>query len=100
MGTGAAERRSDPDPDPSSRPPGARPLWRSRGWQDQPQLPSHTQECVESQGGKKKPQGPKHFLQPQAVTYLLVHFKFKMKKKTPQNNPKPLGFSGWGLHHP
>lgn len=44
-----------------------------------------THESAWSCRGKKKTnkQGPKHFLQPQAVTYLLVHFKFKMEKKTP-----------------
>lgn len=45
------EKQSHPDPLP--QPPGARPLWRSRGWQDQHQLPSHTWERVELQKGKK-----------------------------------------------
>lgn len=47
---------------------------------------------------QNKPRGPKCFLQPPAVTSLLLHFRFKKEKKNetkpPQNTPKPLGFLG------
>lgn len=47
-----------------------------KGGQDRPQVPP----CVGP---------PKHLLQPQAWTYLVMYFKFQVEN-SPQNNPRPL----------
>lgn len=102
LGTGNAERRSNPIQTHCPSPLGYSLFGGAEGGRISPS--SHLTHgsawsCRREKKTQTNFQGPKHILQPQAVTNACA-FQVQNGTPPPQNNPKPLGFSGWGPHHP
>lgn len=103
VGTGDAERRSNPIQTHRPSPLGYSLFGGAEGGRISPSshLTHGSALCCRREKKKKQTnfQGPKHILQPQAVTNACA-FQVQNGTPPPQNNPKPLGFSGWSPHHP